>query len=49
MGRLLLTLYLGTASHVSDEGFFFIPAQQVAEFARQALTQPAPPDAFQGA
>jgi AcrR family transcriptional regulator len=37
MGKLLLTIYLGTASHVTDDGFFFIKAQQVAEFARDAL------------
>jgi len=37
MSTLLLTIYLGAASHVTDEGFFFIKAEQVADFARHAL------------
>ncbi len=37
MGQLLLTIYLGTASHVSDTGFFFLKPEQVADFARNAL------------
>lgn len=37
MGQLLLTIYLGTASHVSDTGFFFLKPEQVADFAHHAL------------
>ena len=37
MSSLLMTIYLGAASHVTDEGYFFITPEQVADFARRAL------------
>jgi len=39
--NLLMTIYLGTASQVTDEGRFFFPAAQVADFALKALIQGA--------
>lgn len=37
--NLLMTVYLGTASQVSEDGQFFLPAAQVADFALKALVQ----------
>ena len=36
--NLLMTIYLGTASQVTDEGQFYLPATQVADFALRALS-----------
>lgn len=35
--NLLMTIYLGTASQVTEDGQFFFPAAQVADFALKAL------------
>jgi AcrR family transcriptional regulator len=35
--NLLMTIYLGTASQVTEEGTFYLPAAQVADFALKAL------------
>ena len=35
--NILMTLYLGIASQVTDEGVFYISAAQVADFAKHAL------------
>jgi len=37
--NLLMTIYLGTASQVTDDGKFFLPAAQVADFALKSLMQ----------
>ena len=34
---LVMTIYLGTASQVTEDGQFYLPATQVADFALQAL------------
>ena len=47
MGQLLLTIYLGTASHVSDTGVFFLKLGQVTDFARNALVASHIPAASQ--
>ena len=37
MASLLMNIYLGSASQVTDEGQFFMTAEQVADFALKAL------------
>jgi AcrR family transcriptional regulator len=37
--NLLMTIYLGTASQVTDQGHFFLPAAQIADFTLKALSQ----------
>jgi AcrR family transcriptional regulator len=39
--NLLMTIYLGTASQVTDEGIFFLDAGQVIEFGLHALERKA--------